>query len=545
MSMQIELKPRTPGSKGKMLVLLIHGLGAPETWVKPGRDWAELIASDPDITDTDIGIVTYDTSKLISNIFGIEGEFDVLGQKISVSKKSPLSIDQLAIQLKAILDGYTYRKYEKIVIVGHSMGGLIGKRFLLNEYLHRKKGLERIGGFISYATPYNGSKFAEFHHLIKRFQNHKQIEQLRSNNAFLDDMNRSFFDAQGELRSFFTSIYCFGDKDTVVEEGSAVPNMGQSKSYDSARSLPGDHGTILDLQQGHLSTNYNILKGLLLDVLETFDPPPFGIQDNRPEITTSLDLSDKPAGSAHVSKMQARLNDQFEIHRQALDTIFIRRFKNDDEIRTKLIASMNDVLRKLKEMEESRLQLFLKLYQFANIRLPEGEPGLRELWELLALVNLVYPDWNFIDPEEWVHLSNLQLNSDRWVRMLYSQAKETMPEVVIGFMTKLYTNSFQSYMKSRDHSDLFPYRLLLENINSESLEKGNPENLCEHCNNGRKADFSKILLQFAQDTKLTIFEGLESNRLSGTVSISCSSCLRQVRHEVSYEEICTRLRSVI
>jgi len=542
MSMQIDLKPRETGSKGKMLVLLIHGLGAPETWVEPGRDWAKLIASDPQITDTDIGIVTYDTSKLISGLFGVEGDFEILGNRMSVSKKSPHSIDQLAMQLKTILDGYTYRKYQKIVIVGHSMGGLIGKRFILNEYLHRKESLKRIGGFISYATPYNGSKFAEFHQLIKRFQKHNQIEQLRSNNAFLDDMNRSFFSAQQELRSFFTSIYCFGDKDTVVEQGSAVPNMGHSTTYEHAQSLPGDHGTILDVSQGHLSTNYDLLKGLLLDVLETFDPPPFGTRESLQEATAASNQKDKPIFNSEASLTQSRLMNEFELHRQALDTIFIKRFKNDGEIRAKLIASMDDVLQKLNNMEESRVQLFLKLYRFANNRVPGGDPGLRELWELLALVNLVYPNWNFIDPDEWVHLSNLQLDTNRWVRMLYSQNKETMPEVVIGFITRLYSSSFQPYMSSRE---LFPYRLLLENINSESLIKGNPENLCEHCNNGRKADFSKILLQFAQDTKITIFEGLESNSLSGTVSISCSSCLRQVRNEVSYEEICTRLRSVI
>ncbi|WP_054024819.1 ABC-three component system protein [Bacillus sp. FJAT-28004] len=545
MSMQIDLKHGETGSKGKMLVLLIHGLGAPETWVEPGRDWAKLITSDPQITDTDIGIVTYDTSKLISSLFGIEGNFEVLGRRISVSKTSPLSIDQLAIQLKTILNTTTYRKYEKIVIVGHSMGGLIGKRFILNEYLHRKEGLKRIGGFISYATPYNGSKFAEFHQLIKRFQKHKQIEQLRSNNAFLDEMNRSFFSAQQELKSCFTSIYCYGDRDTVVEQGSAVPNMGHSSTYAQAESLPGDHGTILDVPQGLLSTNYDLLKGLLLDVLSTFDPPPFGTRDSLQETTHSSVQRDKPAADSKASLTQSRLINEIELHRQALDTIFIKRFKNDDEIRAKLIASMNDVLRKLKEMEESRVQLFLKLYRFANNRLPGGDPGLRELWELLALVNLVYPDWNFIDPDEWVHLSNLQLDSNRWVRMLYSQDKETMPEVVIGFISRLYASSFQPYMSSRANPDLFPYRLLLENINSDSLGKDNPENLCEHCNNGHKADFSKILLQFAQDSKITIFDGLESNSLTGTVSISCSSCLRQVRNEVSYEEICTRLRSVI
>ncbi|WP_239696484.1 ABC-three component system protein [Paenibacillus oryzisoli] len=542
--MQIILKQRDPSVKGKILVLFIHGLGAPRTWVESGRDWSQLIKDDPELEGIDVGIVTYDTSHLISGLFGIEGEFEILGHRLSVSKDSPLSIQLLAQQLKTILNGYMYRKYEKIVVAGHSMGGLIGKRFILNEYLHRNDQLNRIGGFISYATPYNGSKFAQFHHIIKRFQKHTQIEELRSNCEFLDDMNRCFADAHQKLNSLFPSIYCFGVKDDVVEQGSAVPNMGHSSTYLQAQVLPGDHGSILDVPHGHQTTNYDLLKGLLLDVLDTFDPPTFGFRSvHSNQDSERLDESVSP--TVHTETVKGQVVQQLEGHRQVLESVFINRFRDEDQIRTRLIGSMNEVFQKLEAMDDKKMKQFLSLYHYTNHQPPSGNSGLRELWELLALVHLVYPDWNFTDPNEVIQLPNLQLDSERWVRILFSQDKETMPELVIGFIAKLYNSSLRPFLLSSGGEELFPYRLLLENINSESLTSNNPENLCEHCNSSRQADFSKILLQFGQSTHSRIFDGLEPNKLSGTVSISCSSCLRQVRQESNYTEICKKLRKVI
>ncbi|MDQ6421935.1 hypothetical protein RB620_21125 [Paenibacillus sp. LHD-117] len=549
MSLQITLTYREPGVKGKVLLLFIHGLGAPRTWVEPGRDWIQLVATDPDLEGIDTGLVTYDTSQVISGVFNIEGEIEILGHRLRVSKESPLSIEALALQLKAKLAGSIYRNYEKIVIAGHSMGGLIGKRFILNEYVNHKVGLQRIGGFISYATPYNGSKFAQLHNsMINRFQKHKQIEELRSNNNFLDDLNRCYADARELLNSQFASIYCYGDRDNVVEQGSAVPHMGHSSTYLQAQALPGDHGSILDLPQGHQTTNYDLLKGLLLDVLEPPNPPTFGIKRNQAvqETGAGLEQSDSPlSGMDQPGIISGNILEQFEGHRQALERVFISRFRDEDQIRNKIIDSMNEVFQKLQATNEIKLRQFLKLYRYANHQLAGGDDGLRELLELLALVHLVYPEWNFTEPDDLIQLPNLRLDSERWVRMLFSQDKETMPEVVIGFIAKLFDSPLRPFLGNNVGQDLFPYRLLLENINPESLLTDNPENLCEHCNAGRKVDFSNILLRFGRNSDSGIFNGLESNKLSGTVSISCSSCLRQVRTESSYAEICKKLRKVI
>lgn len=422
------------------------------------------------------------------------------------------------------------------------MGGLISKRFILNEYLHRNDQLKRIGGFISYATPYNGSKFAEFHRIIKRFQTHKQIEGLRSNCEFLDDMNRCYAEAYQKLNSLFTSIYCFGDRDDVVEQGSAVPLMGHTNTYYQAQALPGDHSSILDIPYGHQTTNYDLLKGLLLDVLETFDPPTFNLHSTHSKSEQEEIL---PTETDNTGMLKNQIVQQLEGHRQVLERVFISRFKDEDQIRARLIGSMDEVFQRIQAMDDRKLKQFLRLYHYTNHQPPSGDPGLRELWELLALVHLVYPDWNFTDPDEVIQLPNLQLDSENWVRMLFSQDKETMPELVIGFIAKLYASPLRPILLNSSGHVLFPYRLLLENINSESLASNNPENLCEHCNSGRQADFSNILLQFGRSSFSSIFEGLEPNQLSGTVSISCSSCLRQVRQESSYSEICKKLRRVI
>ncbi|MBW7454875.1 ABC-three component system protein [Paenibacillus sepulcri] len=538
MSLNIELFCRNANKQGRVLVLLIHGLGAPDTWVMPGCDWRNQLLADPGLEEADVGIVKYETAHLISGLFGISGTYSIMGRNITVRKNNVIAVGDLAQHLKTKLSTGRFKSYQKIVIAGHSMGGLVGMRYILNEFENHKN-VNRIGGYISYATPFNGSSMADFHKLIKPVHKHNQIVQLEPNCGFLDDMIRAYSEHQDPLRQQMMFNYCFGDKDPFVVKESAVPHTGRAHTYNEMRTLPGDHGTVLDLSAGILSTNYELLKDLILDVSSTVDPRQFYVSD----LTVRAVSPDSHAAAAPVPPDKSRqLIRQFEQCGQTLRVQFIERFSRDAQ--DQLLHSMDQVLQKLKGMNEAGLEKFMTHYRYSTQNRKTEGSGLQELWELLTLINVVYPNWNFIAPDDLFQLPNLRIDDHYWVRLLYSVHKETMPEIIIGFLSKLYNGAFRQFLMHPGQSDIFPHRFILENVNAESMIPQNEENICEHCK-GRKANFSKILVQFGRTENLSVFQGLEPNYLAKEVSISCASCIRQARNETSFTEICERLRKVI
>src|SRR5688500_9350841 len=92
------------------LLLFVHGLGGDglETWRGHERGFLELIRDDPELPNQyDLAFFHYPTS----------------GFAIPWVTPGP-RIGELAAGLKTELD-QRYRNYDSIVLVGHSMGGLV------------------------------------------------------------------------------------------------------------------------------------------------------------------------------------------------------------------------------------------------------------------------------------------------------------------------------------------------------------------------------------------------------------------------------------
>lgn len=192
MALSLKIHKKNSVKTEKDLIVLIHGLGAPEiTWVSQNTSWKDLLMSDPRFDNVDVGIVTYDTAHVALGILKTAGikyiNTGFLG-KISVNKGPFTDIKTLAHELKRELNLEKSQKYKRIIIVGHSMGGLIGIRYILEE-IECNEDL-RVKGFISLATPYNGSNKAFFNSLFNSIHKHAQIPSLEPNSIFLDDTVR-------------------------------------------------------------------------------------------------------------------------------------------------------------------------------------------------------------------------------------------------------------------------------------------------------------------------------------------------------------------
>ncbi|WP_160725027.1 esterase/lipase family protein [Bacillus sp. USDA818B3_A] len=267
MSLKMDIKKRENEQDNKVLVVLIHGLGAPETWSNEDNgNWQKLILNDPELENIDLGIVTYDTALVISGILRISGTLKLGKREISISKDKVTGIGVLARELKRELDRRSVKKYEKIILVGHSMGGLIGIHYLLQEIENGNQ--TKVFGYLSMATPFNGSALAEFHKLFKGIQSHEQIQQLSPNNDFLDETIRlwqSNLDSDKLKNVDFK--FCYGIKDEVVTQNSAIPFVS-GKKWTQGVPLPGTHGGILNINEQYESAAYIEFRDHVLNVCE-------------------------------------------------------------------------------------------------------------------------------------------------------------------------------------------------------------------------------------------------------------------------------------
>jgi pimeloyl-ACP methyl ester carboxylesterase len=190
------------GAGEKTLLLLIHGLGgkAEATW---GRFPTLLVENDPDFArDYRVAFFSYPTM-LVRTIF---------------SRKAP-SIHELADALRTEIEN-RYADYTSIVLVCHSLGGLIGRMYLLNEVKAQRP--RRVSGIVLFAVPNNGAELAGVGKYIS--WQHRQMQQLCRNSDVIEQLNRDWF-TMG-LGGAVRAKYVTGTQDRVVDRFSARATWG-------------------------------------------------------------------------------------------------------------------------------------------------------------------------------------------------------------------------------------------------------------------------------------------------------------------------------
>lgn len=259
----LHTKNETPSDN---LVILIHGLGASDnTWVQDGVSWVGLFSSDETLKNLDVAEVTYDTVHLANGLLALMGVKKIklgLFKSFSVGKGPCTSIDILARELKREIDSKKIKQYKNVILIGHSMGGLVAIRYILEESENNQH--HNIIGMISLSTPYNGSSFALYSQLIKSINTHAQVPSLEPNSKFLDETIRLWQKHLDRLNINFK--FYFGTEDTIVPENSAIPHIISSK-WTGGIPLPGDHSSILKVKD-HGSTNYFHISEAVKEIFE-------------------------------------------------------------------------------------------------------------------------------------------------------------------------------------------------------------------------------------------------------------------------------------
>lgn len=231
-------------TKKPLAVVFVHGFtGGSGTWSNTqGIKFKDLLLTETDISET-FDMIEFEYFSTISDIFHsdlIQKAISLFGFRPKVRYNRP--IKKLADELKTFLQ-LNAEQYEGIVLIGHSMGGLICKEVILS---HERGDEPVIVGYISVAVPHKGSLDSMLFALLN--VNSKELVPL---NAYNSELNNRWIDNKSKLPE---SVYIVGQHDQYVPDSSGLPFT--TKSY----TLHHDHNTICKPESKSDSTYKAVVK---------------------------------------------------------------------------------------------------------------------------------------------------------------------------------------------------------------------------------------------------------------------------------------------
>lgn len=164
----------------------------------------QALESDDDLKNFSIGCYRYPTS-LHRGPFG----------------KRMAGIQEIASGLRTHIDEH-YPSKSKLVLVGHSLGGIIARQYVLDE-LKNSRSL-KVAGIALYASPHTGSSLANIGTFVS--SSHHHLRQLCNGSDLLEIINSDW--ASMKVEESIEAIYVVGGGDRVVEPESAAPYRGKN-----------------------------------------------------------------------------------------------------------------------------------------------------------------------------------------------------------------------------------------------------------------------------------------------------------------------------
>jgi hypothetical protein len=320
----------------KNLILFVHGFcGGDDTWRNgAAKSFAELLAEDEDIAKNyDIANYSYYTKLL--NLFSKVGWFSTLLQRTFGTSHGKLtkniSIDEISNLLRTEIR-FNLKSYENIIVIAHSMGGLVTKSAIVKDINDQQ--ISRIKLFISLAVPHLGAEPAVFG---KLFSSNLQIENLAPLNSFIHQINDTW--QKTNLRP--VTKYFYGVHDIIVSKTSAVP-IDKEKS--DVISVDEDHTSItkpIDIN----NTTFIAVRQVVLE-FEKNDPG-----------MTNLEMQKLPSDDLYVDELFVLKLLSANIHNSSIKSAK-EYFLNAEYIRKKFSSSSDqkrliELYQKIRNLYES------------------------------------------------------------------------------------------------------------------------------------------------------------------------------------------------
>lgn len=238
----------------KNIILFVHGfIGGRETWISDDKSLRLLdyLISEEQIRENyDFALFNY-FSKLTDKLEKVKWVWKLFngGKKL----KKNLSIEDLADLLYSQIQ-INLKNYEKIIIIAHSMGGLVSKACIIKSI--ERKSNTNISSYFSLAVPHNGSNLAN---LGKAILNNPHVKDLAPLEEFINNINVKWL----SLDNLPKTTYYQGKADEIVSKTSSI-------GYDKRQIEPvfsdDDHFSILRPE----NKNSVVLKSII-DTIQTVE----------------------------------------------------------------------------------------------------------------------------------------------------------------------------------------------------------------------------------------------------------------------------------
>lgn len=240
MQRQVSFKMRSTAAK-KKAIYFIHGLGGrgDKTW----QVLTALLNTDSMIAnDCDFFAYTYPTALF----------------RFPFTKRS-VRLQDLALGLKTELE-VRLRDYEEISIVGHSLGGLIARKYLVEEI--KKQNHIKVKRLLLFAEPVLGSQLAN---IAKYFSwRHRHLAQLCTDSDIIETINSDWEILS--LPSKLDVVYVLGGNDSAVDRSSVINSV--HRSY--LEFIPAEGHTSMIRPASSDATHYRITRDFLLGDVKRF-----------------------------------------------------------------------------------------------------------------------------------------------------------------------------------------------------------------------------------------------------------------------------------
>jgi pimeloyl-ACP methyl ester carboxylesterase len=199
------------------VILFVHGFcGGVDTWKHDnGSYFHQHIIKSP-IVSEHFDIATFDYFSKFFNTPVAAGnmlsKIKSLFKTSSNKNEKNIGIDEISELLKTNIR-FHLDDYENVVIIAHSMGGLITKNYIANEI--SESGNSKVKLFISLAVPHLGAELATYG---KLFSNHEQINDLAPLSEICPKLNQQWV----KLSIKPNTKYFYGTYDDTVKKASAI-----------------------------------------------------------------------------------------------------------------------------------------------------------------------------------------------------------------------------------------------------------------------------------------------------------------------------------
>ncbi len=212
------------------LIVFIHGLkGGVETWSYDDKtSFPKLLKSQIDfISGFDIACFDYFTT--FTETYGkTKSLFRSLFSSFK-TKETNLPIEELSELLKTEI---ALTDYDNIILIAHSMGGLVAKSCILNQI--EENHVSNIRGLISLAVPHSGALIANIGGLVS---SNVQLQDLSVLSPTIDRLNRQWIQTPNTP----CTKYIYASHDKYVDKKSALAIDALKKD---SMAVNADHSTI-------------------------------------------------------------------------------------------------------------------------------------------------------------------------------------------------------------------------------------------------------------------------------------------------------------